>query len=528
MSRRRLVGWLARLVVVLLFLIARSARADVERFALLVGNDRGDANDGPLRYAATDADRMRDVLVQTGGFSAAQLIVLHDESADTVRRALISLNERVRISASRPDTQVVLFVYYSGHADGTALHLGSTRFDLVELEQLVRGSASQFRVLLVDACRSGALARIKGGTDAPPFAVHFGEQLEGQGVAFLTSSAQKEDAQESDELGGSFFTHYFVSGLRGAADFDADGRVQLDEAYRYAYEATVRATSRTWAGTQHPQYRFDLGGQGRLVLTEPQRGSARSVFTFPPGRSYLVFRGAQNGPVIGEVTAQTSARRMFVKPDRYFVRARAPDYALEGELTIADGQTLYVPDDRLKRIDYARLVRKGGADLHKVSGPVAGYTVRTALKQSSSLCNGGFAGYAFTFPFLSVTPRLDMCGSGFENSTLQASVYDVGGDVRLAHNWDLPFVSLDVGLTVGGSWLRQSFTTQGYAPDRDTVALRTSVGLGATFDLPAGFYFLSSGAAETYVFELQDSATKTKSLTASIAVRLHLGIGKHW
>ena len=90
------------------------------------------------------------------------------------------------------------------------------------------------------------------------------------------------------------------------------------------------------------------------------------------------------------------------------------------------------------------------ADVRKVAGPVAGYTFRTALKQSASPCNGGFAGYAFTFPSLSVTPRLDACVSGFDNSTLEAKAYDIGGDVRLAHTWDLPIVSFDIGLSVGG------------------------------------------------------------------------------
>ena len=65
----------------------------------------------------------------------------------------------------------MLFVYYSGHADKNALHLGETRLPLVELEQLVRGSAAHFRVLLLDACGSGALTRTKGGTAAPPFPV---------------------------------------------------------------------------------------------------------------------------------------------------------------------------------------------------------------------------------------------------------------------------------------------------------------------------------------------------------------------
>jgi hypothetical protein len=506
----------------------RTALADIERFGLLIGNNRGDIEDSPLRYAASDAERMSEVLSDLGGFSPVNLVLLRDANAETARRTLIALNDRIRASASRPDTQVVLLVYYSGHADNGALHLGASRFDLSELEQLVRGSAANFRVLLIDACRSGALTRVKGGVSAPPFPIRMGERLDGQGVVFLTSSSENEDAQESDGLRGSFFTHYFVSGLMGAADFDGDGRVDLDEAYRYAYEATLRSTSRTWAGTQHPTFRFELAGQGRIVLTEPQRLSERATFVFPGARAYLVFRGSANGPAVGEVTATTNARRFTVRAGRYFVRGRAPDYVLEGELVVAEGQALVVDDDLLRRFEYARLVRKGGAEAQKASGPLAGYTMRTALKNGTALCNGAFVGYAFAFTALTVTPRLDACFSGFNNESLRANVSEYGGDVRVVHAWDLPALTVDIGFAVGASWLRQTFTTSGIAPARDTLSPRISVGSAVTRDVAEGFYVVGDGAAETYLFRVEEGATGSVNLTPSLALRAHLGVGKQW
>ncbi len=522
-----------RLLVAVVFVIAalfagRGAYADVERYALLIGNNRGEVQESPLRYATSDAERMSEVLSDLGSFSPANLIVLRDTNADTARRTLIALNDRIRAASSRPGTQVVLFVYYSGHADNDALHLGSSRLDLGELEQLVRGSAADFRVLLLDACRSGALTRVKGGTSAPPFPIRIGERLDGQGVVFLTSSSASEDAQESDDLRGSFFTHYFASGLMGAPDFDHDGRVDLDEAYWYAYEATVRSTSRTWAGTQHPSFRYELGGQGRIVLTEPQRASELATFVFPEARTYLVFRGSESGAVLGEVTSTTSARRLSVRAGRYFLRGRTPDYVLEGAVVVSEGQVLPVGDDMLHRIEYARLVRKGGADVRSASGPLAGYTMRTPLKNGAEVCNGVFAGYAFAFTALTVTPRLDACVSAFESGPLQASANEYGGDLRLAHAWDLPAFTLDVGLTVGASWLRQSFTTPGIAPPRDTLSPRTSVGSAVTVGVAAGFYAVGEAAAETYLFRVQDSATDSVDLTPSLAFRAHLGVGKEW
>ena len=44
-----------------------------------------------------------------------------------------------------------------------------------------------------------------------------------------------EAAQESDRICASYFTHYLVSGFRGAADLSGDGKVTLNEAYQFAF-----------------------------------------------------------------------------------------------------------------------------------------------------------------------------------------------------------------------------------------------------------------------------------------------------
>ncbi len=69
----------------------------------------------------------------------------------------------------------------------------------------MRGSPASVRILIIDACRSGAITRVKGGRPAPPIAV-FGDAPSSEGVIVLTASTAGEDAQESDQLSGSFFT----------------------------------------------------------------------------------------------------------------------------------------------------------------------------------------------------------------------------------------------------------------------------------------------------------------------------------
>jgi hypothetical protein len=527
-GRSLIVALLASISLLLLWTSPCAAR--IERYGVVIGNNEGSKGDIELRYAEADALKVYDTLKDLGGFPPANMVLLRGESADTARRTLITINDRIRQSVASPDTQVIFVAYYSGHADESALHLGGSLFDLAEIDQLVRGSAAGVRLLIVDACRSGALTRVKGGKSAPSFAIKLDTRLAEQGVVFLTSNSANEDAQESDVLKGSFFTHYLVSGLMGAADADSDGKIDLEEAYQHASTNTIRATSGTFAGTQHPTFRYDLRGRGKLVLTAlPANTANRATVELPAGKTYLLMEGGILGRVAAEVMAIDAARKISVKPGRYFVRGRGPDFLLEGDIQVSAGDALVLKDEQLGRVAYARLVRKGQDTGRVAHGPQAGYRMRTALSRGISLCHGFFAGYAIELANLSLMPRLGFCQSGFSNEILSASADQLDVGVRIAHAWDLPNVSVDLGLDAGVALLHQSFTTVGVAPDRNSGAGYIGASVGVTVDIPAGFYLLGEAAAQTYFF-LQQPAEDDASATigAAFAARPLIGLGKHW
>jgi hypothetical protein len=342
---------------VVLGLARGAAHAEVTRYAVIIGNDTGQGDEAELRYAESDADKVADVLGELGGFAAENVTMLRGKGADAARKALIAVNDRIR--AESADTMLVVF--YSGHADASGLHLGKTTLPHDELLKLVRGSPATIRLLVVDSCRSGALTRAKGGKAVAAFDLTVDERLAGEGAIFLSSSAADEDSQESDDIKGSFFTHYLVSGLLGSADGDGDGAVSVDEAYRYAYEQTLRASSKTAAGLQHPSFQYDVRGQGKIILTRPAAAAAdRGEVTFPDGRTYMLLAGSAKGAVVAEVGDGAARRTINVRAGTYFVRGRGPDDLLEGTITVAAGKTLTVAEAGLARVAYARLVRKGG------------------------------------------------------------------------------------------------------------------------------------------------------------------------
>src|SRR6185312_7227965 len=300
-----------------------AARAEPNRFAIVIGANAGDADEPTLRFAESDAERVGTVLRQLGGFQPENVITLNDLRASEVRRALISLNVRVRTLSG----ESLMIVYYSGHADADALHLAGTHLPMAELRDLVSGSAASARVLVLDACRSGTITRVKGGTRAPAFDIDLAMPVGAEGVAMLSSSAAGESSQESDALGASFFTHALVSALLGAGDTNHDGTVTLGEAFAYAKERTLAATSRTVVGPQHPTFRLDLGGREDLVLTRPG-GEHRNVGTLAFSRPgvYVVHKTSQEGPVVAELAADDGGGRIALDAGRYYVTRREPDH----------------------------------------------------------------------------------------------------------------------------------------------------------------------------------------------------------
>jgi caspase domain-containing protein len=516
--------WSLSLAVVLL---AMTVRAEITRYAVIVGNDSGSAGEVALRYAQADAQKVFDVLGSLGDFRRENMVLLQGRGGSELARVLISMNARIR-SESSAGRDAVLFVYYSGHADAQQLHLGEDALELGLVQRLVQGSSADFRILVVDACRSGALTRVKGGHAVAPFPLALEAELSGEGLALLASSAADEDAQESDELRSSFFTHYFVSGLRGAADRNGDGSVSVEEAYAHAYQNTLRASSQTLYGVQHPTFRFDLKGRGALPLTwVGRRDGSVGRMAFPPGRAYLLFARDESGPVVAEVGQHDAQRVLALEAGRYFVRGRASDHLLEGTVEMGPGQTLQLEESELSSVEYARLARKGGSPRARAHGPWLGYQMRTPLWARASFCHGLRGGYAVDLPQMSLSLSASACRSRFENEVLDASADELGLDASMAHVWDTSAFSISAGGVVGVSWLRESFQTLGRAPDRDSLALSAGALLGIESELTEGWYLLAQALGQVSFFE-QRASDGAGRAQATPTLRLTLGAGKRF
>ena len=323
-----------RVGVMALLLLGAPVWAETRRIAIVVGNNAGWGDMPPLRYAENDAGKMARVLAELGEVNPDDVLLLQGRRVADLERALTDATERVSAFHKSPDMRIVVVFFFSGHSDGESIELGHDKLTYLRLKSLLANTGADVRLAIVDACRSGGGLREKGGHSVNPFTIKINDMLTASGEAFITSSAADEAALESSEVMGSYFTHHLISGLRGAADSSGDKVVTLAEAYRYAYDRTVTATSMLPVGAQHPSYDFKLSGQGELVLASLVKPS--SVLILPEGAERSLVSDVSRDQVVVEVPGG-SAREVALAPGQYAVRLFKGSQSYGGRVTLTEG-----------------------------------------------------------------------------------------------------------------------------------------------------------------------------------------------
>ena len=325
---------LNRFLAVLLLAGASDLEAtpSFRRFALVVGANAGGARP-PLRFAVMDASRFAEVLKELGGVQGRDATVLADPTVAGLETALRSLSGAVEVARSDGGRIEVVF-YYSGHADETGLLLGAGHYSYESLREQLNAVNADVRIAVLDACASGGMTRVKGGERRKAFMVDESSTMRGH--AFLTSSSADESAQESDRIRGSFFTHYLVSGLRGAADISGEGKVTLNEAYQYAFGETLGRTLKTQGGPQHPSYDIDMSGTGDVVITDLRDTSSSLVLDADiSGRCFV---REQKAGIVIEVEKPLGRRiELGVGPGRYEVHCQDGNTARSSHFKTEEG-----------------------------------------------------------------------------------------------------------------------------------------------------------------------------------------------
>jgi hypothetical protein len=231
-----------------------------------------------------------------------------------------------------------------------------------------------------------------------------------------------------------------------------------------------------------------------------------------------------NGVVVGEVEATAASPRLSVRPGRYFVRGRAKDHLLEGEVDVAAGATKTVAPSDLTQVAYARLVRKG-VGVRTISHAVeAGATLRTRIANARTPCWGGAVGYRLDLPTFSAGLRLGACHSSFQNRILTAATNEFSAALELRHSWDFAKLSPFVALSLGATLTHQSFDAAQIDARVSTSPLG-ALGGGVVVPVWDRYFVGLEGLAELQLIRLQTSGFEQPSLGWAFAPRGFIVVG---
>lgn len=349
------------LFIILIFIATASSATNnkkqniIKRFAIVVGANDGGYNRTKLRYAVSDANSFMSVIQEMGGVEKENSLLLFQPDRRNFFSAMRKLYWKI-YNSKKNIRKTELFFYYSGHSDEEGLLLKNEKVTYKELKDSIKKIPADVRIAILDSCSSGAFTQIKGGKVKPPFLIDSSYDMKGN--AFMSSSSKDEASQESDKIKGSFFTHFLVSGLRGAADVTQDSRITLNEAYQFAYNETLTRTEKTMSGPQHANYNIQMSGTGDVVLTDISKGSAKLVVTKNiNGKIYI---RNSNKKLISEFYKSYGRKIVLgLEYDEYKIIKTEKNNTYETSISLEENKKYYLKNNQFSRVKRETTVTRG-------------------------------------------------------------------------------------------------------------------------------------------------------------------------
>ena len=418
------------------------------RFAVLISANTGADNEQPLHYAALDAARLGDLLERYGDFPAHHVWILHEPIPQDVTLTLMQI-DALRRSEGLPADNSFLLVYYAGHADASAMHLGKAKLMWPELIAATRRSGVKDRVLVVDACRSGSVA--DGGV-----AEHHLEQVsqpENLGsLAIFSAVSADERSRESAELGGALFTHHLLAALQGAGDINGDGKVSLYEALAYSSARTAPGHETPVGGAETASHRYRLVGHGDTILTTPSAVPSLATLHLAAPGTYVIRRDSATGTLAMQAVVNAAVRTLWLPAGRYFIERRAGHVAYEGSVDLAPNGGAMIEDDT-----FAANNAVGATAVPEGSSPFDVPATLLSLGAGSGARLTPGVGVPWTAHALLAHRRdalvVDLQLAWSQSTNATSSLRDGGAALGLRGATDLGPVMLSLGLRAGARYL---------------------------------------------------------------------------
>ncbi len=240
-----------------------------EIYAAVIGINQYKDSKLNLKYARNDAEAFASYLRTNLGLDNDHLFELYDENATKTKISSLLGNQLAR----KVKTEDTVYIFFAGHGapeyDSSSMDRDKIRKYIlthnVELDDLYTTAISMDTVaeifgriqaeriiFIIDSCYSGGSGGrtiLAHNSGRAVLSDEFLSRIaQGRGRIILTSSRENEVSQESDKLKHGFFTYYLLEGLKGKADTDGNGVIDLDEISLYLNRHVPAATE----NAQHP------------------------------------------------------------------------------------------------------------------------------------------------------------------------------------------------------------------------------------------------------------------------------------
>ena len=212
-----------------------------KKWAVVIGINGYHESLGSLKFCINDAKLMQETLLSDCcEFPPDNVILLTDDQPGDRLPTFGNIHSWLGTWLSRPGPDDLVLVYFAGHgqelndqallapADATLESLPVTGISIPYVRDILERCRAAQKVLILDACHSGA------GRNVTTMTSSFREALAaGEGLYTIASCDADQISYEWPEKQHGIFTYYLVEALRHGAAVGADGRVSLDRTYAW-------------------------------------------------------------------------------------------------------------------------------------------------------------------------------------------------------------------------------------------------------------------------------------------------------
>jgi uncharacterized caspase-like protein len=232
-----------------------------------------------LKYTTVDAQSIYNILTDPkyGNFPKDHVRKLIDEEA-TDNNIKSAIGTWLRRNARKDDTVII---FYAGHGapeddktywvtyNANIDDLYGTALSNDEIADMLNRVESEKMIVFLDSCYSAATIHRTDKRRSIMIVKDPFQKFKGKGRVVITSSDGKEESLELDKFGHGVFTYYLLKALKGEADENKDGFVELDEIWDYV-KYRVADTARRHGSTQTPVIDGSYSA-GILLSSNPER-----------------------------------------------------------------------------------------------------------------------------------------------------------------------------------------------------------------------------------------------------------------